>query len=349
MTNRIVNFEEKRLQPKSGVPVLLLLIVLNLAFIALFVAGIVWVEADYVAVGVAGILAGAVFGFFVIPVMYAGLKSVRPNEALVFTLFGKYYGTLRDAGFYFVNPFVSAIAPPAAGAVASVIEPQTNAISVSLGLAAGETSGGKKTTRHPSKKMSLKTMTLANERQKINDALGNPIEIGINVIWRVENTVKAMFNVDDYVEYLSIQCDGALRSIVRTYPYDMADDGDETTKEQSLRGSSEEISVKLQQAIGEKVELAGLEILEARITHLAYAPEIAAAMLQRQQASAIVDARQLIVDGAVGMVQMALEKLNENDIVTLDEERKAAMVSNLLVVLCGNRDAQPIVNSGSLY
>ena len=193
----------------------------------------------------------------------------------------------------------------------------------------------------------MKTMTLNNDRQKINDKQGNPVEVGIVVVWRVINTVEAMFNVDDYVEYLSIQCDSALRSIVRLYPYDIT--GEDDVENVSLRGSSEEICTKLQEEIQSKVEVAGLEILEARITHLAYAPEIAAAMLQRQQASAIVDARQFIVDGAVGMVEMALAKLSERGVVDLDEERKAAMVSNLMVVLCGNRDAQPIVNSGSLY
>ena len=198
------------------------------------------------------------------------------------------------------------------------------------------------------KKISLKAMTLNNEKQKINDKLGNPIIIGIVVIWRVTNTAKAVFNVDNYKEFLSIQCDSALRNVVRLYPYDISEDGD-GVEEKSLRGSSQEIADILKEEIQKKVEIAGLEISEARITHLAYAPEIAAAMLQRQQASAIIDARKLIVECAVGMVEMALNKLGENDIVTLDEERKAAMVSNLLVVLCGNKDAQPIVNSGSIY
>jgi regulator of protease activity HflC (stomatin/prohibitin superfamily) len=195
------------------------------------------------------------------------------------------------------------------------------------------------------KKISLKSMTLNNETQKINDELGNPIIIGIVVIWKVVNTAKAVFNVDNYVEFLSIQCDSALRNIVRLYPYDAStDDG-----EKSLRGSSQEVAGKIKEEIQSRVDVAGLEILEARITHLAYAPEIAAAMLQRQQASAIIAARQMIVEGAVGMVEMALSKLSENNIVDLDEERKAAMVSNLLVVLCGNKDPQPIVNSGSIY
>lgn len=282
------------------------------------------------------IIVGALYAFLIGPILYAGLKILKPNEALVLTLFGKYYGTLKGEGFYFVNPFVSAVNPSSKTA--------------STGTISAETSGHDKNVRDinlhvASKKISLKAMTLNNDKQKINDALGNPIIIGIVVIWRVVNTAKAVFNVDNYNEFLSIQCDSALRNIVRLYPYDTFGDDNEKT----LRGSSVEVAKKLQAEIQDKVEAAGLEIMEARITHLSYAPEIAAAMLQRQQASAIIDARQMIVEGAVGMVEMALEKLNQNEIVQLDEERKAAMVSNLLVVLCGNKDAQPIVNSGSLY
>ena len=208
-------------------------------------------------------------------------------------------------------------------------------------------------TQSVSKKISLKVMTLNNSRQKINDCLGNPIEIGIAVTWRIVDTAKAVFNVDNYKEFLSLQCDSALRNIVRIYPYDVASNvdttGDGVADEGSLRGSSEIVAGRIRDEIQKRVEEAGIEVLEARITYLAYAPEIAAVMLQRQQASAIIDARKMIVDGAVGMVEMALERLNEKQLVELDEERKAAMVSNLLVVLCGNHDAQPIVNSGSLY
>ena len=203
------------------------------------------------------------------------------------------------------------------------------------------------------KKLSLKIMTLNNNRQKINDCLGNPVEIGIAVTWRIVDTAKAVFNVDNYKEYLSLQCDSALRNIVRLYPYDVAPNvdttGDGIADDGSLRGSSEIVAGRIRQEIQDRVDEAGIEIIEARITYLAYATEIAAVMLQRQQASAIIDARKMIVDGAVGMVEMALERLSKNEIVELDEERKAAMVSNLLVVLCGNKDAQPIVNSGSLY
>ncbi len=269
-----------------------------------------------------------------------GLKVLKPQEALVLTLFGSYIGTLKGEGFYWVNPFCSAI-NPAAGTQLNQSGDVKN------------TAAGAGAVSIISMKMSLKVMTLSNNKQKINDCLGNPVEIGIAVMWRVVDTAKAAFNVDNYKAFLSLQCDSALRSIVQQYPYDSAPNVDTTgggiADDGSLRGSSEIVAKRIKEEIQARVEEAGLEIVDARITYLAYAPEIAAVMLQRQQASAVVDARKLIVDGAVGMVEMALSRLNETGIVDLDEERKAAMVSNLLVVLCGNKDAQPIVNSGSLY
>ena len=280
---------------------------------------------------------------------FLGLKVLKPQEALVLTLFGKYIGTLKSDGFYWVNPFCVGFNPAAATKL------RQSGDVASVPAAAVAVSEGKQdvTVQMPSKKISLKIMTLNNNRQKINDCLGNPIEIGVAVMWRVTDTAAAVFNVDNYKEYLSLQCDSALRNIVRLYPYDVAPNvdttGDGIADEGSLRGSSEVVAGRIRDEIQQKVVNAGIEILEARITHLAYAPEIAAVMLQRQQASAIIDARKMIVDGAVGMVEMALERLSENHTVDLDEERKAAMVSNLLVVLCGNHDAQPVVNSGSLY
>lgn len=283
------------------------------------------------------------FGWF--PLL--GLKVLKPQEALVLTLFGNYKGTIREPGFYFVNPFCTAVNPAAGTRLAQSGETSAKQDTVNVNLS------GTTVPSSFSKKISLKAMTLNNGRQKINDCLGNPVEIGIAVIWKVNDTAKAVFNVDNYKEYLSLQCDSALRNIVRIYPYDVATDidttGDGQADEGSLRGSAEVVAERIKNEIQGKVTDAGLEIIEARITYLAYAPEIASVMLQRQQASAIIDARKMIVDGAVGMVEMALERLNEKDIVNLDEERKAAMVSNLLVVLCGNHDAQPVVNSGSLY
>ena len=285
---------------------------------------------------------------------FCGLKVLKPQEALVLTLFGKYVGTLKEDGFYFVNPFCTAVNPAAKTKLnqSGDVDGGNNGANAALSvLVAGQ--GTAVSTDAFSKKISLKAMTLSNSRQKINDCLGNPVEIGIAVIWRVVDTAKAVFNVDNYKEYLSLQCDSALRDIVRVYPYDVAPNvdttGDGIADEGSLRGPSELVAQRIRDEIQRKVAEAGIEVIEARITYLAYAPEIAAVMLQRQQASAIIDARKMIVDGAVGMVEMALERLSENHTVELDEERKAAMVSNLLVVLCGNRDAQPVVNSGSLY
>ena len=283
---------------------------------------------------------------------YCGLKVLKPQEALVLTLFGKYVGTLKNEGFYYVNPFCTSVNPAADTHLhqSGDVDNSASKSALSLALNVGKTEIDMSGT---GKKISLKIMTLNNNRQKINDCLGNPVEIGIAVMWRVVDTAKAVFNVDNYKEYLSLQCDTALRNIVRIYPYDVAPNvdttGDGIADEGSLRGSSEVVAARIRDEIQKRVEEAGLEVIEARITYLAYAPEIAAVMLQRQQASAVVDARKMIVDGAVGMVEMALERLNEKGVVELDEERKAAMVSNLLVVLCGNRDAQPVVNSGSLY
>ncbi len=274
-----------------------------------------------------------------------GLRILKPQEALVLTLFGQYIGTIKDNGFYFVNPFCVSVNP----ASKTKLNQSGDVTTTSL-FTAGSATG---TAELASKKISLKIMTLNNSRQKINDCLGNPIEIGIAVTWRIVDTAKAVFNVENYKEYLSLQCDSALRNIVRLYPYDVAPDvdttGDGLADDGSLRGSSDIVAQRIRDEIQSRVDEAGIEIVEARITYLAYATEIAAVMLQRQQASAIIDARKMIVDGAVGMVEMALDRLSQNNVVELDEERKAAMVSNLLVVLCGNHDAQPVVNSGSLY
>ena len=327
---------------KNGMAVMLLLILYFIAAVALIIAGAV--------LGAVGFLANAciVLGIIIISLGWiplCGLKVLKPQEALVLTLFGKYIGTLKNEGFYFVNPFCSAVNPAA--------QTKLNQSGDVSGLSSVISADGKTAVEIPSKKLSLKIMTLNNNRQKINDCLGNPVEIGIAVTWRIVDTVKAVFNVDNYKEFLSLQCDSALRNVVRVYPYDVAPNvdttGDGVADEGSLRGSSEVVAERIKQEIQSRVDEAGIEIVEARITYLAYAPEIAAVMLQRQQASAIIDARKMIVDGAVGMVEMALERLASGGMVDLDEERKAAMVSNLLVVLCGNHDAQPIVNSGSLY
>ena len=331
---------------KNGMVVLLGYIVLFFAAIVGTVCGGILSENEQKEIGIPLLVICIIFlSIGWIPL--CGLKVLKPQEALVLTLFGQYKGTIREPGFYAVNPFCSAVNPAAKTRLA---QSGDTASSGSLKIA---TEAAAVSVEGTSKKISLKAMTLNNGRQKINDCLGNPVEIGIAVIWKVTDTAKAVFNVDNYKEYLSLQCDSALRNIVRIYPYDVATNvdttGDGQADEGSLRGSAEVVAERIKQEIQNKVSDAGLEIIEARITYLAYAPEIASVMLQRQQASAIIDARKMIVDGAVGMVEMALDRLNEKQLVELDEERKAAMVSNLLVVLCGNHDAQPVVNSGSLY
>ncbi|MBE6892059.1 MAG: SPFH domain-containing protein [Ruminococcaceae bacterium] len=326
---------------KHGMAVLMLVILLGvLSVIGVVFGGIILDGGGNPTLFVISLI---VLCLFWLPI--PGLKVLKPQEALVLTLFGKYVGTIKDAGFYFVNPFCTAVNP----AAKTKLNQSSDVQQVSL----LNVNGANTSVEIVDKKLSLKIMTLNNARQKINDCLGNPVEIGIAVTWKIVDTAKAVFNVDNYKEFLSLQCDSALRNVVRIYPYDVAPNvdttGDGQADEGSLRGSSEVVAERIKNEIQARVFEAGIEIIEARITYLAYAPEIAAVMLQRQQASAIIDARRMIVDGAVGMVEMALERLNEKGMVQLDEERKAAMVSNLLVVLCGNKDAQPVVNSGSLY
>lgn len=306
------NIEEKILKPKNGWLMLFVVIVGLIVSLAVTIIGFAVMEendnAVYVLIAVVGFI-----GLMIFSLCTKGFKVLAPNEAMVLTLFGKYHGTLAKDGFHFVNPFCTAVNPAAGGAL--------------------------------SRKVSLKAMTLNNDKQKVNDQDGNPIEISVVVIWKIDDAAKAVFSVQNYMTFISTQCDSAIRQVARQYPYDVSEKGDET----SLRGSSVEVAEELKKELQSRCDMAGIGIMDVRINNLAYAPEIAAAMLQRQQAGAIIAARQKIVDGAVSMVEMALKKLSDNDIVELDDERKAQMVSNLLVVLCGNRDAQPIVNSGSIY
>lgn len=335
--------EKILLNKKKGMLTLILTSFLLLCAIGIFVTGCVMLDSyANTPLAVCLMIVGGLW-MCVGWLPYVGLRILKPNEALVLTLFGKYIGTIKGEGFYAVNPFCTSVNPAA--------KTKLNQ--------SGDVNSMDSETLIPGsitfvdKRLSLKVMTLNNNRQKINDCLGNPVEVGIAVTWRIVDTAKAVFNVDNYKEYLSLQCDASLRNIVRLYPYDVAPGidttGDGVADDGSLRGSSDVVAARIKAEIQEKVRDAGIEILDARITYLAYATEIAAIMLQRQQATAIVDARKMIVDGAVGMVEMALDRLSKNNTVTLDEERRAAMVSNLLVVLCGNKDAQPVVNSGSLY
>ncbi|MBR4965194.1 MAG: SPFH domain-containing protein [Lachnospiraceae bacterium] len=298
-----------------------------------------FIDLGLILIGILGLFAVIFFPLALIPAVIAlivgilllfGLKVVNPNEALVLTLFGKYHGTINNAGFFFVNPFCVAYNPGMERVVSH------------------DAAGNVTTKLIGSKKISTKISTLNNGVQKVNDVLGNPIVIGAVVIWKVVNPTSAAFSVENYKEFLSIQCDSTIRNIARLYPYDDMDDMDDV-EEKTLRGSSQEIADSMRAELQNRVKEAGLEIMEVRITHLSYSEEIAAAMLQRQQAVAVIAARQKIVEGAVSMVEMAINQLSEKEVVCLDDERKAQMVSNLLVVLCGNKEAQPIVNSGSIY
>ncbi|MEG1686481.1 MAG: SPFH domain-containing protein [Angelakisella sp.] len=331
-TTPIVSYkEEKQLIPRSGYSFLIGGLLLLLASVVWFVFSVIALDHGITSLMVPAVLGviTAIACWVTVPILLCGLKTIEPNEAAVYVLFGSYYGTISKPGFFWINPFCSSVNPTV----------------VPAGVAVSSDGKATATAGTLSKKISMKAITLNNDKQKVNDREGNPIEIGVIVIWKVFNATKAVFEVDNYKTYVSTQTDASIRQVARQYPYDISEDGDE----KSLRGSSSEVAAELKRDLQGRVEMAGIEIIEARIAHLAYAPEIAAAMLQRQQASAIIAARQKIVEGAVGMVEMALNKLSENHIVTLDDERKAAMVSNLLVVLCGNKDAQPIVNSGTIY
>ena len=332
----------KELKAANGILALISLILGCIASIALMVAAAILIDTElFLALSVT-MLVLSVIGLTVFSIMFAGLKTVQPNEAKVFTLFGKYYGTISRSGFFYINPFSVAVAPS---------DPEKDKATAAKATTAATAGNMNVAVEAKRRSVSLKTQTLNNDKQKVNDVLGNPIVIGAIVIWRVVDPTQAVFAVENYKEYLSVQTDSIVRNTARLYPYDIFDDddNDDEKSEKSLRGSALEIADNMKHELQQRVCDAGLVIEDVRITHLAYSEEIAAAMLQRQQAAAIIAARQKIVDGAVGMVKMAIDKLSEDNVVVLDDERKATMVSNLLVVLCGNKDAQPVVNSGTLY
>jgi regulator of protease activity HflC (stomatin/prohibitin superfamily) len=304
--------------PRSGWLPLLLSLGLLLLPVPMLIVGGIWGEA---ILGVAVIL--SILSALVSFVFALGFMAIAPNEARVLLLFGEYKGTVNSSGFFWVNPFYSKKR-------------------ISLRVRNFET--GSHST--PEVKDAAGQITRAKARtsgkpSKVNDRDGNPIEMSAVVVWKVVNTAEAMFEVDDYEDYVSVQSEAALRNLATRYPYDSDD------AETSLRGNTTEISAQLRADIDDRLEKAGVEVIEARISHLAYAPEIAAAMLQRQQAGAIIAARTRIVDGAVGMVQMALDHLQRDEIVELSPEQRAKLVSNLLVVLCSDRAASPMLNAGA--
>jgi regulator of protease activity HflC (stomatin/prohibitin superfamily) len=279
------------------------------------------------------LIASVLLGVLAI-VFLSGYFTLQPNEARVLILFGDYKGTVRESGFWWANPFYSRIRgkiPTTSGGTSSeTSKAGSNAANLQRGL---------------STKISLRVRNFNSDRLKVNDKRGNPIEIAAVVVWRVEDTTKAAFDVDDFESYVHIQSEAAIRHIASLYAYDRADEHDEPT----LRESADEVANALKKELLERLDKAGMLVEEARLTHLAYAPEIAQAMLRRQQAEAVIAARQKIVHGAVSMVEMALRELAEKQVVKLDDERKAAMVSNLLVVLCGETEASPVINTGTLY
>ena len=339
--------EEKILKPIKGFVPLFLIIVIILASIGLMILGGILID-EYDSYVLGGVSLGlGILLCIASSISFAGLKVINPNEAIVLSLFGKYIGTIYENGFWYVNPFASAIYPQA-----KIAEAKNARLQAYAGKKSQAEVSASEAAIASAKKVSTKVCTFVNGNQKVNDKLGNPVEVSAIVIWKVVNATKAVLNVDYYKEYLSNQTDSTIRNVARLYPYDIIDDEDDEKdeiNEKTLRGSATIIAEEMKKELASKVEDAGIEIVEVRLNQIAYAPEIAAAMLQRQQAIAVIAARKKIVEGAVTMVEMALDKLKEDDVVDLDEERKAQMVSNLLVVLRSSKEANPILNAGSIY
>ena len=339
--------EEKILKPIKGFVPLFLIIVFILASIGLMILGGILID-EYDSYVLGGVSLGlGILLCIASSISFAGLKVINPNEAIVLSLFGKYIGTIYENGFWYVHPFASAIYPQA-----KIAEAKNARLQAYAGKKSQAEVSASEAAIASAKKVSTKVCTFVNGNQKVNDKLGNPVEVSAIVIWKVVNATKAVLNVDYYKEYLSNQTDSTIRNVARLYPYDIIDDEDDEKdeiNEKTLRGSATIIAEEMKKELASKVEDAGIEIVEVRLNQIAYAPEIAAAMLQRQQAIAVIAARKKIVEGAVTMVEMALDKLKEDDVVDLDEERKAQMVSNLLVVLCSSKEANPILNAGSIY
>ncbi len=289
--------KEREARALPGYPMLFALLVVTLAVVVAPIFGVVEVER----LGRGGALATLVVVVLLV-LGWRGLTAVNPNEARALVLFGRYAGSLKEQGFWWVNPF----------------------------------------TRRP--RISVKVRNFESQKLKVNDHDGNPIEIAAVVVWRVRDTAEALFEVDDYTQFLKVQTEAAIRTLTTSYPYEP-----HREDELSLRGNPHEVGEQLQAEVQGRLQKAGIEVMDTRISHLAYAPEIANAMLRRQQAGAVIDARTRIVEGAVSMVEMALAQLSSKHIVQLDEERKATMVSNLMVVLCSERETQPVVNTGTLY
>ena len=328
---------EKKINAPSGWVMLFVTIALYLLSFGLLAAFILALESGSDGLGVFLLIAYCVM-LTVAVILSCGFFTLQPGQARVCVLFGNYKGTVRDEGFRWANPFYSRNLGMASDAESSGLE--VNESGIKLGGSKGHSHGSKISTR---------ARTYNGDRIKVNDKMGNPIEIATVVVWRVVDTAKAVFDVDDYESYVYTVTETALRHVASIYSYDHMEDDDELANTITLRTNIEEVSEALRVELDRRLEMAGVDVVDARLTHLAYAPEIAQAMLRRQQAEAIIAARKKIVEGAVSMVDMAVEKLAEGGSIELDEERKAAMASNLMVVLCGDSEAQPVVNTGSLY
>ncbi len=339
---------EKKARAANGWPMLFVNLALYAATVWMMVQGII-ILATAEDAGVAAPVWGPVLlvGSFVLliadVIVSCGFFSLQPGQARVLVLFGSYVGTVHDSGFYWANPFYArSLGNPDGAAVAESLSEGVESSTKAAKIAAAAASG-------LSTKVSLRARTLNGDRLKVNDKMGNPIEIATVVVWHVADTAKALFDVDNYPSFVAMQTETALRHVASIYAYDHMEDDDSSNQSITLRSNIEEVSQSLKEELDRRLAPAGVSVDDARLTHLAYAPEIAQAMLRRQQAEAIIAARKKIVEGAVSMVDMALKELSDGGVVEFDEDRKAVMASNLMVVLCGESEAQPVLNTGSLY
>ena len=336
---------EKKIKAKSGYGMLAIVAVLLVVIVGLFIWSVAGMAGTPEGIDTPAVygwgLGVSIFAFLLWFIPLSGFFSLQPGQARVCILFGKYVGTVRDEGFFWANPFYSRSMGSSAG-IGEMLELEMSD-SKAAKAAAQKAAKGNPTT------ISTRVRTLNGERLKVNDKMGNPIEIANVVVWHVDDTAKALFDVDDYQSYVAMQAETALRHVASIYAYDHAEENSDSMDAITLRANVEEVSTALKHELSQRLAPAGVTVDDARLTHLAYSPEIAQAMLRRQQAEAVIAARKKIVEGAVSMVDMAVKEMAAGGTIELDEERKAQMASNLMVVLCGESEAHPVLNAGSLY
>lgn len=336
---------EKKIKAKSGYGMLAIVAVLLIVIVGLFIWSVAGMAGTPEGIDTPAVygwgLGVSIFAFLLWFIPLSGFFSLQPGQARVCILFGKYVGTVRDEGFFWANPFYSRSMGGSAG-IGEMLELEMSD-SKAAKAAAQKAAKGNPTT------ISTRVRTLNGERLKVNDKMGNPIEIANVVVWHVADTAKALFDVDDYQSYVTMQAETALRHVASIYAYDHAEENSDSMDAITLRANVEEVSTALKHELSQRLAPAGVTVDDARLTHLAYSPEIAQAMLRRQQAEAVIAARKKIVEGAVSMVDMAVKEMAAGGTIELDEERKAQMASNLMVVLCGESEAHPVLNAGSLY